>query len=424
MAYAVELVIGQLMGFPYHMVKDQPSEEDPHILIIPHPAPSLEALHDSGFLAHSGLETPQIRLVENGDSGLSFDDSGRPDLLASVFWLVTEYAGWGNADKDEHGRWRETAIHTHLNLASRPIVHDWVLERKKALLAKWPELTQLQRNFSLPHEIVIDIDQPWKYLHKPWWVQAGGLIKALLSFRKEQIRERIRAWRTGEDPNDTIEELMKSCDPETTSFFVLGGTNHPNDSRFPFQHQAWRDKIREIASRGFRVNIHPSYLSSETEGMIEAELKDLQAICQSSAQVRMHFLRYTLPGTRREMIATGITKDYSLYRNGEGGFPCGMMQPFRWYDLEEEAETDLWIVPTTLMDRTLVGTAASPSVFSPEKGMAHSLRLLETIIEGNGAFVLCLHNECLSDSEEWKGWEKWARQMISILNQENSLGRS
>lgn len=422
LGYAIDLVVRQVMGFEYTLVSVPPSPETPHLSIVNHPEPSAAQWYDSGFLSQSGNSPPSVELPDAGQPGLCFDESGYPDLLASVFWLVTEYDSWLEPEKDLHGRGIETKLHQQLDLAHRPVVHDWVAAYETDLLERYPVLKTSQIKSRPFHEIVIDIDQPWKYRYKPLWVQIGGMLKDVFAGKIQQVTERFSAWTQKKDPNDTINELLTLCDPAHTRLFVLLGGKHPLDSRFSASHSPWRKVIQSISDRGFSVNIHPSYQSADRDGYIQAELQELETICRPDANVRMHFLRYRLPDTRREMLKAGLKRDYSVYRNGEGGFPCGMMQAFPWYDLGRDEVTDLWIVPTMLMDRTIVGTVADRSGQDPEQALEQAKSLLNTVIRGNGAFVLCLHNECLSESEEWVGWSAWARQLISIINNENSFG--
>ncbi len=124
------------------------------------------------------------------------------------------------------------------------------------------------------------------------------------------------------------------------------------------------------------------------------------------------------------MIQAGIQEDYTPYLNGTGGFPNGMMIPYPWFDLEEDTVTGLTLVPTILMDRTIVGTPESPRYTDQLAPSKEFDRLLATIIEGNGAFVLCLHNECLSESGEWATWSSWFAEIMKRLKKQNASGRA
>lgn len=423
--FVLDLVFNRILGLTVQVIDEiDVSPPGPKILYGTTPQEKVFLIHDSGLLWERGksFNSPVIK-EENGLQKLFFDEEF--DLFSAVFWMVTEYENYLQPTVDHHGRYTLSAVLQKLDLASQPIVHLWVAAFENQLLAEWPELRAEQRKPENPHQITFDLDNPWKYLHKPLWVQMGGLVKAIVGLRFTDLRERVTALIKREDPNDTIEAILEACPPEYTTFFILLENLHPNDSRFTWRHQRWRRRIKEIANRKYPVGIHPSYLASEIKGQIQQEKNYLEEIIgQPASSTRMHFLRYKLPSTRREMIEAGIREDYTPYVNGSGGFPNGMMIPYPWFDLEANETTELILIPTILMDRTMVGTPAAPR-FDDQKVLTKEfLRLLSTIVDGNGAFVLCLHNECFSESGEWKNWSSWFAEIIRILTENNEGGRS
>lgn len=380
-------------------------------------------IHDSGLLWDNGYTYSSPTVSEqNGLVKLFFTEQF--DLFSAVFWMVTEYDSYQTPSFDHHNRYLPSPIQQKLGLATQPIVHLWVAELEKELMTTWPELKAEQLKPAYPHQVTFDLDNPWKYLHKPLWVQMGGLAKATLTLRFEEVRERISSLLSRNDPNDTFDQIYAACPPEFTTFFILLEHLHANDSRFTWRHNRWKNRIREIASRGYSIGIHPSYLAMEIEGEIQQEKEYLEEIInESTSNTRMHFLRYRLPRTRREMIRAGIREDYTPYLNGTGGFPNGMMIPYPWFDLAENKLTELTLVPTILMDRTIVGTPESSRYDDQIVPSKEFNRLLTTINEGNGSFVLCLHNECLSESGEWKKWSSWFAEIIKTLKKQNEGGR-
>lgn len=379
---------------------------------------------DAGLMWEKGYQSSPTGVVE--DHGLAkIYFAEQFDLLSAVFWMVTEYENYQNPSFDQHHRYTLSPILQKLGLETQPVVHQWVAELETELMTRWPELKVEQHKPAYTHQITFDLDNPWKYLYKPLWVQVGGLAKAIIHLRFEEVKERIHALLNRDDPNDTFDQIFDTCPSEFTTFLILLENLHINDSRFTWRHKRWKGRIKDIASRGYSIGIHPSYLAMEIKGQIQQEKKHLEEIIgESTSKTRMHFLRYKLPTTRREMIQAGIREDYTPYLNGTGGFPNGMMIPYPWFDLEKNVVTELILIPTILMDRTIVGTLESPG---SDHQITHSEefnRLLTIINEGNGSFVLCLHNECFSESGEWATWSSWFANIIKTLTDQNEGGRS
>lgn len=425
LAYTLDLVFTRILGLEINLCNTmEEAGQGPAIRYGESVRGDAICIPDAGLLWETDCGTsPTDVTASPGLSKVYFAEQF--DLLSAVFWMVTEYENYRVPSFDHHHRYTLSPIHQQLGLETRPVIHLWVSELEEQLMAKWPELRSEQQKPIHRHQITFDLDNPWKYLYKPLWVQLGGLAKALATLRFTEIKERLKTLFTGNDPNDTLENIFQICSTESTTFFILLENLHANDSRFTWRHKRWRKRINAIDSQGYSVGIHPSYLAMEQEGQIQREKKYLEEIIgKTTSKTRMHFLRYKLPTTRREMIQAGIREDYTPYLPGTGGFPNGMMIPYPWFDLGRNQATELTLVPTILMDRTLVGTPSIPKFTDHVGPPTELLGLLDTIIEGNGAFVLCLHNECLSESGEWKGWSSWFAEIIGTLEEQNTGGRS
>ncbi len=425
LAFTLDLVFTRMLGLEINVCSTM-EEAGPGPAIQYEEFTSDGALNipDAGLLWENDYKSFPTEVIEHhGLAKIYFSEQF--DLLSAVFWMVTEYENYRAPSFDHHQRYTLSPIHQQLGLETNPIVHLWVSELEEQLMARWPELGSEQQKPLHHHQITFDLDNPWKYLHKPLWVQLGGLAKAFATLGFAEIKERLKTLVTGNDPNDTLENIYHICPVESTTFFILLENLHANDSRFTWRLKRWQKRINEIASKGYSIGIHPSYLAMEKDGQIQREKKYLEEIIgTTTSKTRMHFLRYRLPTTRRDMIQAGIREDYTPYLPGTGGFPNGMMIPYPWFDLEKNQATELTLVPTILMDRTIVGSPGNPRYVNQIVPSKEFLNLLSIIIKGNGAFVLCLHNECLSESGEWKTWSRWFAEIIRILKEQNTGGRS
>jgi hypothetical protein len=92
----------------------------------------------------------------------------------------------------------------------------------------------------------------------------------------------------------------------------------------------------------------------------------------------------------------------------EPGFRAGIARPYFFYDLTEERQTDLKIIPFQVMDATLyqyknLDPAASKVVIAD---------LINRTRIAGGQFVSLWHNTSLLETPEWKEWRDLFESML------------
>ena len=112
-----------------------------------------------------------------------------------------------------------------------------------------------------------------------------------------------------------------------------------------------------------------------------------------------------------ELLEIGIKKDYSLGYADSPGFRAGTCRPFYWYDLENEMETDLLLIPVAAMDRTYLDYLQ----YRPETSEHVIKKLFETCINSGGHFHLVWHNSSYDFEDEWKTWEGVLESLIQYF---------
>ena len=117
---------------------------------------------------------------------------------------------------------------------------------------------------------------------------------------------------------------------------------------------------------------------------------------------RQHFLKLTFPNTYRHLIQVGIQSDYTMGYADNIGFRAGIATPFYWYDLENEAMTNLKIYPFQVMEVTLKEYLK----LSPEEAIVYVKPLIEATKAVGGTFTTLWHNSTLSETEGYEGWRR------------------
>ncbi|MEZ4685284.1 MAG: polysaccharide deacetylase family protein [Bacteroidia bacterium] len=392
MRFAAKLLFSELLAMEWTFVTETTGGQ-PFIQYGGEPkAGALLHIPDSGFLQKTTLEPEAMP---------------QDDLLAAAFWWASGYAFQAMPRYDQHGRY-DFASYPQIaeGLHRQPQVH--VISNFLGKTLK-PHFPINKRPFST--EYTFDIDNPWLFKHKPLHVSLGSLGKKLMGGEMSLLAEQLAVLLGKRDPNDVFDELFRRFPPESTRLFFLIERRHPNDTRHSWRSPAMRRLIKRAQSEGFGIGIHPSYTTFLQPEVLKEEVERLSEIIgEPIVHSRMHFLRYRQPETFRALIAAGIKHDYTTGLYQDVGFPYGMTQPFPWFDLEKNEETELMLHPTSLMDRTLL----SYLKLTPEAAMQLSEDVKNTIQQFGGTFIPLYHNELLSDFGEWKGWPGLANCEIYI----------
>ena len=94
------------------------------------------------------------------------------------------------------------------------------------------------------------------------------------------------------------------------------------------------------------------------------------------------------------------------------GFRAGTCNPFRFYDLPGERETEVQIMPFQIMDRTLKDYMK----LSPGDAVNKIQEIVGEVHAVSGKLVTIWHNEAFSDFGEWKGWVDVYDEMFNLID--------
>ena len=390
--YTFDTVLHDFLGIPHTLLTDSPTCDLTYGPVASTDSPRLPC---DGTLFATGFE--QTTSVHTAHP----QDITAQDLLARIFRRLSQYDDYTHPQCDTHQRYitHPPSLELHADLSLL----------RTALLQHFPWLQPKPQTFTW--EITIDIDQPWKYRHKPPHVMVGGLVRDLLSGHFKATAARLRTHLGAPDPFDTLSEVTNICPPEKTTAFILAGRSHPLDSRFSLYMPGYQDYVRRWQAAGIRIGIHPSYLSSDQPDLITTEKVLLEKVTGPVTASRQHYLRYRLPSTFRTLLAAGIQQDYTLCGHEALGSRTGIALPYNWYDLQAEAATPLRLIPAVVMDRTLQQYLK----LKPTAAFGQTCALIDTLRSYGGHFVLILHNETFSDSGEWAGWLQWIKATVAYL---------
>jgi len=409
LAYTADYVFTQLLGLEVRIVYDQSEYQSFAGIKCNYSRASFSAqevhIKPQGLLSEQGIYEQEIASFLAGDLPAIFASGPGYDLpfdvFSAVFFILSRYEEYLPFEPDQHGRYPAQISWAHRNnCLSYPVVWEWTKLLKQAFQQKYSHWPSEGPGYAfLP---TYDIDLPWAYLHRGLrgW---GRLGLDVLKADWPQVRARWQVWRQRqEDPFFTfsqLQELHKTTGVRPRIFWLLADPSR-EDINPSWKLSAYQQLIREV-SEWSDAGIHPSYYSWMSASTVDRDKKRLEMITDSViTHSRQHFLRLRLSDTYRALLAAGIRHDYTMGFASEPGYRAGTSVPFRWYDLEREEVTDLWVHPFAVMDVTLKQYRG----YSVQEA-AVVLQDLKDYCQKEGLpFCTLWHNSSFSNLHGWAGW--------------------
>lgn len=324
------------------------------------------------------------------------------DVFAAAFWMLSRMEEYAIVETDEHGRVRTGDLFAARNgFLDVPVVDEWALWLARAWREQDERVPPPNRKYN--HVFTMDVDNGFAYLGRPWWRVAGAHLRAAVQNRTEETKARreVLAGRAP-DPFDVYEQLGKWTEglADRRIIFWLTAARGKYDHAVPTTFPLLAQRIKTCAQWA-EIGIHPSYHSIEQPVLIAQQRKQLASVAEAPVEVsRQHFLRIRKGQPYIALERAGLHEDHSMGLHDELGFRAGTCTPFTWYDVPNEASTELDIWPHTVMDNTL----RNKLKLSPAEGVEAAKRMVDKVRAVQGTFIGLWHESFLSDHLEAKGW--------------------
>ena len=117
---------------------------------------------------------------------------------------------------------------------------------------------------------------------------------------------------------------------------------------------------------------------------------------------RFHSISFFMPQSFLDINNAGISEDYSMGYPEEPGFRAGIARPYYFYNVADDKQTHLKIIPFQIMDTMLCNN----NELDPLKAKDVILDLLNETRRAGGSFVSIWHNTSLLANSEWQGWRE------------------
>ena len=347
------------------------------------------------LLFEKEIKIQKIELKKWEDLPCFFSTSGDIpfDIFAATFFLISRYEEYCLEKVDKHGRFdfSQSVAHQY-GFLQLPLVDLWTKKLREKIVVNY-DVDKIKRTFQFVP--TVDVDHFYKYKDRGVVKSLALLLKDFLfDFKRFKQRASVLLGFKN-DPwfnFDRVEKFHQKHNQKVSYFFHVGGRGlfdkrckHPSA-------ECYKEAIAEQAEKG-NIGLHISYQAASDMEKIRSEKNDLQK--WSGKQIsknRFHFLRFSLPKSYRILQEVGILEDYSMAYAQQVGFRASTCIPFYFYDLEEERETNLRIIPTIFMDTTL----ETHLQLAPDKAYKRITELIDKIRLVQGQCVFILHNELFS----------------------------
>ena len=371
-------------------------------------------VHPHALLFESAIHPVKIECFEHKDHKAFFKTEGDTgfDLFAATFYLISRYEEYLPHRKDKYGRYAHlNAVAFKEGFLQIPLVNIWLEDFKRLLIGKNAAFSH--RHIAFAFLPTYDIDMAWSYRHKGFQRNAGAIAKLFFSGRWRSLSTRIKVLRDKiTDPFDAYEwmdALHQQFGLHPIYFFLVASRRGKYDRNIDTGNAEFKKLVQEIAAK-YKTGLHPSWASGDEPALLTKEKTCLeQWVNRTVTSSRQHFIRFELPSTYRNLLAAGITEDYSMGYGSINGFRASVASSYFWYDLKHEEQTQLLLHPFCFMD----ANSYYEQQLSAEEALQELLHYYNTIQSVNGTMITIWHNSFLGDGTEFDGWKEVYRQFIS-----------
>ena len=267
---------------------------------------------------------------------------GKPDLLATCFYMINSLQEFNSSHKDKMGRFTFEGSYQH---KFRNIKENLV-QQYFDKLAGHPKFSFLQ---PVKEATSVFISHDIDNINRAW------LEDGFAALKKGQVHHIFRLLFNAaiQKPDwfnmDKIMSIHNEHDLKSTFFWLANkgkAANGLQDADYDVRSRKVQQAISFIEKNGFENGIHKS-ISEESFGY------EYEKLGFKPTANRYHYLKFSLPHAYSEMERAGIKLDASLGFSGQYGFRNSYGQPFQPFNMEKQKAFDLVEIPLHVMDRTL-----------------------------------------------------------------------
>lgn len=370
-------------------------------------------LKPNNLLFQQNIQQQNIEVFEWQNLKVFFKTEGFIpfDFLAAAFYLITRYEEYLPHEKDMYGRYAHAnSLAFKNNFLHLPLINLWLQEIKKNHSAFNIHSTKFTY---IP---TYDVDIAFAYQHHSIFKNVVGFFKDMVQLNTNNALKRLMVYANkSKDPFDTfnwLHQLHQQYNLNPLYFFLVAKERKGYDKNLSPHITAMQQLIQQHAKM-YKVGIHPSWRSGDSEIVLQKEIELLHNILQQKITTsRQHYIRMSLPKTYEILIAKGIEQEYSMGYGSINGFRASYCKPFTWYNLQKEEATNLTIHSFCFMEAN--------SFFEQHYNATEAAKELQdyydVVKKVGGELISIFHNHFITEQPAWIDW----RNMYAFFLKENS----
>jgi hypothetical protein len=207
---------------------------------------------------------------------------------------------------------------------------------------------------------------------------------------------------SGSNPYDTFGFIMNTSEKlglRSHFYFMSSDSKLPPDTRYYLKSKRFKNKIKEIKTRGHIIGFHPGYYTFDNILRWSSEKKLLErAVKNKIVEGRQHYLRFDIPVTFRIWEKNEVEIDSTLGYAENEGFRCGTGDIFTVFDFLERRQMHVKERPLIIMDGTL------RRQYSQEQALTVIKYYISIGRKYNSSITLLFHNSSFY-GEGWEGYD-------------------
>jgi hypothetical protein len=354
------------------------------------------------------------------------------DILQSIFYLLSGYQEYTAKKTDFMGRYPYAdSVQNKLQCVHKPLVNYYfeiladAIERYCQVNSYPVKRKKLFNNFGFM--LTHDVDRI-KYYH--WrelvykWLQVFG-IKRPLYAKKKVLREAIRCIIPTfnpflkKDPWYNFKEMRQQEKEHglKSVWYFLNRDGSPHDAKYNFSDKKVKEAIEFLSNEGCEIGLHGSLKTADDISCMQKAYTELYKISpQPIIGTRQHFLKFNYNQTLHIQEQTGIKYDTTMGFAEHEGFRNSYCYPFKPYDHENDRMLNIWEIPLTIMDVTILGYRNLD--FTQMKEVIQEL--IQEIKRFGGVMVLLWHNDYF-DEIRYPGINSFYKWLLNQIKNEQAV---
>lgn len=350
-----------------------------------------------GLLHSKGIKKDYVPAFE-----VNAESFYREDIFSNIFFNIARYEEWQkNFNPDIHQRFEWNNAH-YKNISHKPYLDEHIRSFENYIQSAYPSFKSI---YFYQEIYTFDLDNILAFKGKSILRTCGAFIKHLIKKEKQLLIERTKTLlNLQKDPLESVYEFIRiSLTRHPILFFILTQSNTDKDRAAKLTSPQTKKTLHYLLQFA-DIGIHPSYYSYHNNALIKKEIDALEKILnQKIIFSRQHFLRWDIQITPKILVQQGIQYDFSMGYASNSGFRAGTAHPFYYYDIENEKQTPLLLIPFCTMD----GAYFNYHHQNMNNALTDILFIKESIRKNGGYFIPILHEVTLStlfnkDAEYWK----------------------